>query len=202
MIRLEHVQAGYPDQCIFTDLSAALPERGAIALMGPSGLGKTTLLRLLAGLLKPRKGSITGLENKRIAFLFQEDRLLPWLTALENVKIVSDEGRAREWLARMEIEETEKYPREMSGGMQRRVSLARAMAFGGDVLLLDEPFKGLDEGLRQRVAEKIQGRAALTVLSIHDRAEAALMEAEIWNLRDMLKEQPGCSGQAQEASRS
>lgn len=200
MIRLEHVQAGYPDQRIFTDLSAALPECGAVALMGPSGLGKTTLLRLLAGLLKPQRGSITGLENRRIAFLFQEDRLLPWLTALENVKIVSDEQRAREWLTRMEIEETEKYPREMSGGMQRRVSLARAMAFGGDVLLLDEPFKGLDEGLRQRVAEKIRGRAALTVLSIHDRAEAALMEAEIWNLEDMLKGQPGCSGQAQKAS--
>lgn len=189
MIRFDHVQAGYPDKKIFLDLNAVFPERGAVALMGPSGFGKTTLLRLIAGLLKPASGKITGLDHQKIAFLFQEDRLLPWLTALKNVEIVSDEKKAKYWLSQMEIEETDKYPREMSGGMQRRIALARAMAFEGDILLLDEPFKGLDEELRKRIAERIRGRAGLTVLSVHDREEAELMGAQIWNLEEMARQE-------------
>ena len=186
MIQFHHVTAGYPDKPIFQNLNLSFPEKGAVALMGPSGFGKTTLLRLIAGLLKPSSGCITGLENPKIAFMFQEDRLLPWLTALKNVEIVSDEKKAKDWLSQMEIEDGEKYPREMSGGMQRRISLARAMAFEGDILLLDEPFKGLDENLRKRIAEKIRGKAGLTILSIHDREEAELMEAQIWNLEEMI----------------
>ena len=188
MIEFEHVQAGYPDKPIFLDLNAVFPEQGAVALMGPSGFGKTTLLRLIAGLIKPAAGKINGLENQKIAFMFQEDRLLPWLSALKNVEIVSDEKKAKFWLSQMEIEEIEKYPREMSGGMQRRVSLARAMAFEGDILLLDEPFKGLDADLRKRIAEKIRGKAGLTILSIHDREEAELMGAQIWNLEEMVQQ--------------
>lgn len=187
MIQFRNVQAGYPDKKIFLDLNAAFPDHGAVALMGPSGYGKTTLLRLIAGLLKPAAGEIAGLGNQKISFLFQEDRLLPWLTALKNVEIVSDEKKAKYWLSQMEIEEMEKYPREMSGGMQRRVALARAMAFEGDILLLDEPFKGLDEELRRRIAERIRHRAGLIILSIHDRGEAELMGAEIWNLEEMVQ---------------
>ena len=187
MIRFENVQAGYPDKQIFSNLNVVFPEQGAVALMGPSGFGKTTLLRLIAGLMKPTAGKIVGLDNLKIAFMFQEDRLLPWLTARKNVEIVSDEKKAEFWLSQMEIEDMEKYPREMSGGMQRRISLARAMAFEGDILLLDEPFKGLDTDLRKRIAEKIRGRAGLTILSIHDQEEAELMQAEIWNLEEMAK---------------
>ena len=182
MIECSHVAAGYPGKRVFDDLNLTLPDRGAVALMAPSGFGKTTVLRLLAGLLEPEKGKVTGLENKKISFLFQEDRLLPWLTALDNVRIVSDEDTARQWLSRMEIEEAGQYPREMSGGMQRRLALARAMAYGGDVLLLDEPFKGLDEALRERIAGRIRGQAALTILSIHDQTEAQLMDADILRL--------------------
>ena len=187
MIRFENVQAGYPDKPIFQDLNVVFPEKGAVALMGPSGFGKTTLLRLIAGLIRPAAGKIHGLENQKIAFMFQEDRLLPWLTAKKNVEIVSNEEKAKYWLAQMEIEDMEKYPREMSGGMQRRISLARAMAFEGDILLLDEPFKGLDADLRKRIAENIRGKARLTILSIHDREEAELMQAEIWNLEEISK---------------
>lgn len=187
MIEFEHVQAGYPGKKIFNDLSLVFPQKGAIALMGPSGYGKTTLLRLAAGLIKPESGRIKGLEGKKISFLFQEDRLLPWLTAQKNVALASDEEKAACWLEQMEIENAAQYPREMSGGMQRRVALARAMAFGGDILLLDEPFKGLDEGLRARIAARIKGRFPLTILSIHDKAEAILMDAEIWDLEALLK---------------
>lgn len=186
MIKLSHLTAGYPGKRVFEELSLTLPQEGAVALMGPSGMGKTTLLRLLAGLLAPEKGEISGLNGKKIALLFQEDRLLPWLTAMKNVEIVSDTRRAREWLARMEISQPGQYPREMSGGMQRRVALARAMAYGGDVLLLDEPFKGLDEALRARIAGRIREQVALTVLSVHDQAEAELMGADILNLQELV----------------
>ena len=182
MIQLSHIWAGYPEKQVIRDLTLSFPDRGAVALMAPSGYGKTTLLRLLSGLLQPQKGTLTGLENKKTAFMFQEDRLLPWLTARMNVEIVCGPEKARHWLLEMEIENADQYPREMSGGMQRRVALARAMAFGGDVLLLDEPFKGLDEDTRRRIAARIRGKAELTVLSVHDAGEAELMQARIIRL--------------------
>lgn len=187
MIELIHVTAGYPGKEIFSDFSLQLPDAGAVALMGPSGLGKTTLLRLIGGQLKPMSGEIRGLEGKKISFLFQEDRLLPWATAEKNVALASDEKKAKFWLDRMEIENAALYPRQMSGGMQRRAALARAMAYGGDILILDEPFKGLDEALRARIAGRIKGQFPLTILSIHDRAEAELMGAEIIHLEECLK---------------
>ena len=182
MIRLENITAGYAGKEVLRDLSLCLPDTGAVAVMAPSGFGKTTLLRVLAGLLKPTAGTLRGLENKRISFLFQEDRLLPWLTAEKNVAVISDEKTARAWLEKMEIADGGQYPREMSGGMQRRVALARALAFGGDVLLLDEPFQGLDEALRGRIAGRIRGAAPLIVLSVHDREEAALLGAQVIRL--------------------
>ena len=179
MIRFQDVSFSYPGKPVFTHMSLTLPDRGAAALMAPSGYGKTTLLRLLAGLEAPDGGTVTGAEGKKISFLFQEDRLLPWLTALENAALVSDEKRAAEWLRKMEIEDGNAYPREMSGGMQRRCALARAMAYGGEILLLDEPFKGLDEALRGRIAGRIRDVFPLTVLAVHDPEEARLMGAEI-----------------------
>ncbi len=187
MIQLRQVNAGYPEKEVLHRLSLTLPEHGALALMAPSGYGKTTLLRVLAGLIQPSAGTITGLKQKKISFLFQEDRLLPWLTAGKNVEIVSDAEKARDWLKKMEIEEPCRYPGEMSGGMQRRVALARAMAFGGDLLLLDEPFKGLDEALKTRIAQRVRNQFPLTVLSVHDQQEAALMEAEILHLDQMIE---------------
>ena len=182
MIVLNRVSVGYPEKKVLENLSLTLPDTGAVALMAPSGYGKTTLLRVLAGLLKPETGEISGLENKKISFLFQEDRLLPWLTAGKNVELASNPEKAAYWLNQMEIPNGNQLPREMSGGMQRRVALARAMAFGGDILLLDEPFKGLDEALRERIAGRIKNVFPLTVLSIHDTTEAELMGARIIHL--------------------
>ena len=182
MIILNRVSAGYPEKKVLENLNLTLPDTGAVALMAPSGYGKTTLLRVLAGLKAPDAGEIKGLENKKIAFLFQEDRLLPWVSAETNIEIVSDQEKAKYWLEQMEIPSGTQLPREMSGGMQRRVALARAMAFGGDVLLLDEPFKGLDEALRERIAGRIKNVFSLTVLSVHDSAEAELMGASVLRL--------------------
>lgn len=188
MIALRRVTLGYPGREVLQIQSLTLPDQGVIALMGPSGYGKTTLLRTLAGLTPPLSGQITGLENRRIAFLFQEDRLLPWLTARQNVALAGSEEQADQWLKQMEIDNPLLYPREMSGGMQRRVALARALTRGGDVLLLDEPFKGLDAALRERIAQRIRAAAPLILLSIHDGEEAGLMGAKILRIDAMNQE--------------
>jgi len=95
------------------------------------------------------------------------------------VALVSDDQTAEKLLALMEIENPNQYPREMSGGMQRRVAIARALAFGGDLLLMDEPFKGLDEELRARVAKVIRENTKSIIMTTHDEREADLMSAKI-----------------------
>lgn len=190
MIALKNIRAGYGDKIVFQNLNITLPERGVLAILGPSGSGKTTLLRLLAGLLQPLSGEITGLAGLRVSMVFQEDRLLPWRTALENVlfslprEMQGREAAARGWLEKMELAEAaDVYPTALSGGMQRRVALARACAYGGDLLLMDEPFKGLDEALRARVAEDIKQAAPLLVMLTHDHEDADMMGAERYFLR-------------------
>lgn len=185
MIALRQATLGYPGKAVLSGLDLTLPECGSVALMAPSGFGKTTLLRTLAGLTPLLSGQITGLSGRKTAFLFQEDRLLPWLTARQNAALAGSADAADAWLAKMEIEQPDQFPREMSGGMQRRVALARALTLGGDMLLLDEPFKGLDEALRGRIAARIRNAAPLIILSVHDEAEAALMHAAILRLDEI-----------------
>ena len=191
-IRLIEVSAGYTAYPVLDRLLLTLPERGAIQLTGPSGCGKTTLLRVLAGLHTPTSGWIEGLDGLRVSMVFQEDRLLPWCTALENVLCVLKKGEESEklaltWLARMELADAaQKYPDELSGGMQRRLALARALAYGGDLLLLDEPFNGLDKELRSRIAAHIKKAAPLIVLVSHEEEDADLLDAVPVALCDLM----------------
>ncbi len=178
MIKLERVTCAYGDRKPIRGLTCVLPDAGVVGVFGPSGAGKTTLLRLLAGRIAPTEGTVAGLREKRISMVFQEDRLLPWLTALENTALVREgsTAEASRLLAAVGLSgEEQKLPGELSGGMQRRVAIARALNFGGDVLLLDEPFKGLDEALRTRVIAAVRGSFPLIVISTHDRTEAAML---------------------------
>ena len=163
-------------------LSFTLPETGVVEIYGPSGGGKTTLLRLLMGLETPDGGEIRGLEGKKFSAVFQEDRLLTQLDAVSNVRFASRVGaeEARACLAGLGLMDLgAQRVASMSGGMKRRVAIARALCAGGDVLVLDEPFKGLDEATRDMAVRYVLAHAAdrLILLVTHDRAEAAAMGA-------------------------
>lgn len=186
MIALEDVSFAYGEKPVLQSVSLTLPDTGAVCLFGASGCGKTTLLRLLAGLEKPDDGRITGMHGKRVAMQFQEDRLLPWLTVLENVALAlkgpDTRERAAEWLALVGLTDAAEYrPAALSGGMRRRAALARALAAQADVLLLDEPFSGMDEGSWRELAEHIAAGYAnrLVVLVTHIRAEADQLGAAV-----------------------
>lgn len=186
MYELRNIDFSYGEKTVLKNFSLSLPEKGVICLFGASGLGKTTVLRLMAGLETPRAGSIEGFENKRITFIFQEDRLLPWRTAKENVALAlgnapDAEDKAVRWLGALGLEnDVDRYPDEMSGGMCRRVSAARALAPESDVILADEPFTGLDEKNRIALAKLFAEKAEkeLVVIVTHSEEEAAMLNAE------------------------
>ncbi|WP_424814569.1 ABC transporter ATP-binding protein [Roseococcus sp. YIM B11640] len=145
------------------DVNLAVAEGDFISLLGPSGCGKSTLLRMIAGLLEPSSGRIEWARDSRreLGFVFQEPTLMPWATALRNVALPLElaglgraeaERRGREWLARVELSGFEDaVPRELSGGMRMRVSIARALVTRPRLLLMDEPFAALDEITRFRL---------------------------------------------------
>ena len=187
MIEVHDLTVTYDGREVLQHVTLTAPDGAHIALMGPSGCGKTTLLRVLAGLRAPDGGSVR-VSPGRIACVFQEPRLLPWRTAAENVNaVLSDRAQtmpqARAWLERLELgEAAEQYPAALSGGMQQRVAIARALAYDAPVLLLDEPFRGLDAALRARVitciAAETQGRTL--VLATHDPADADALGCTVY----------------------
>ena len=186
MIRMEHVTFGYALQRpILRDFSLTVPEGGRVCLMGPSGQGKTTALRLLLGLERPRKGTVSVPEGVRFSAVFQEDRLLPWKTVLENAALFSDEDSARRILTALGLGDSlGALPETLSGGMKRRAALGRALAHPFDVLVLDEALTGLDGETKQRCLTAIDeavGRRTL-VLATHDAEEAHALGAEIVTL--------------------
>ena len=183
----ENVSFSYGKTPVLTDVTWRLPDSGVVCLWGPSGCGKTTALRLLAGLEKPASGNIKG--AKQVSMVFQEDRLLPWRTAVENVALAGvSRERAYEWLLLLGLsaEEANAYPQHLSGGQQRRVALARALAVDSDILLLDEPFNGLDEGTWQDVVPLIKAVAEsrLVVLVTHIREQVEALGATVVHLGD------------------
>ncbi len=181
MIALEKVCFSYGEGEIMHDFSLTLPPCGVCCILGASGCGKTTLLRLLAGLETPQSGTVA--RPAQVAYLFQENRLLPWATALENLRLVCGEQAAQAWLARVELAQAAgERPEALSGGMQRRVALARALALPSEVLLLDEPFTGMDEALRARLYPLILEAAEQkpVLLVTHERQDAQALAQTIW----------------------
>lgn len=192
MIKLNKVCFSYDgEHPVLVDFCMEIPAGGAIAVMGASGSGKTTLLRILLGLEKPNSGEILGLNNKRFAVVFQEDRLLQHRTARQNVEIpligtqiekTNVHKIAGTALRDVELNGFEDFSvRELSGGMCRRVALARAIAFarsglGRDAAILDEPLKGLDNAMKKRIVPRFIDAFATRVIITHDENEAELFE--------------------------
>lgn len=180
MIEIQHVTKCFDGKAVLKDFSCTLQQTGNYHLKGNSGSGKTTLLNLLAGLQKPEKGCITGIQGKRISYVFQDDRLIPFINAADNVRSVlkDAESDVDGLLSAVGLEGAGgKMPEELSGGMRKRVAIARAIAFGGEILLLDEPFNGLDAGIKKQIAklirESFSGR--LILLATHQEEEAQLL---------------------------
>ena len=177
-----------------SDLSFVVHQGEFVSLLGPSGCGKSTALRLIAGLLAPDSGTITwnGVRPE-LGFVFQEPTLMPWTDALTNARLPLDlkkilrrdgDARAASALSRLGLAGFEKaYPRELSGGMKMRVSIARALAAQPRLLLMDEPFAALDEPTRQALNDDLIALARednITVIFVtHSVMEASYLSDRV-----------------------
>ena len=187
-LRVEHLRKSYSGVPVLRDVSFTAGE-GVTCVMGPSGEGKTTLLRLLLGLERPDGGTISGLEGRPMAAVFQEDRLLEQLDAMGNLRFVLgpelDPESAAALLAKLGLGDVGGKPvRDFSGGMKRRLALARALLAPSDALALDEPFTGLDGENRERAIACIRraAREKPVLLVTHEEADAAGLAARIIRL--------------------
>jgi NitT/TauT family transport system ATP-binding protein len=197
---LSNIYKKFGDLYVLKDLSMEMEEHQLICILGPSGCGKTTLLNIISGVFPPDQGRIIGFKEKVISYLFQETRLLRWKTVEENIDFVLKDRLSKD----QRIETTEYYvdmvglrdfahyyPDKLSGGMKQRVAIARAFAYPAEILLMDEPFKGLDLQLKTSLMQAfislwlMDKRSAFFVT--HDIDEALLLGEVIY----VLTERPG-----------
>ena len=182
-IVIQNIYKAFGGKPVLQNFSAVLPQGKLTGLMAVSGAGKTTLLRILMGLETPDRGHIMGLDGVCLSVVFQEDRLCENLNPLSNIRLVTptlDQKTAEKALAAVGLTDCLHQPvRELSGGMRRRVAILRALLAEYDLLLLDEPFKGLDQETKKTVMEytrrQCSGRTVLLVT--HDPTELDVMGA-------------------------
>ena len=189
-ITLINISKRFGDKQVLSRVSLTLPKGETTCLMAPSGAGKTTLLRILLGLLAPDEGRVEGLEGRKLAAVFQEDRLVETMDPVSNLRLFSPKLSriaVKDALIAFGLEDSLRQPvRELSGGMRRRVALLRALLTDWDFLALDEPFKGLDAETKRtvirRTREYTDGKTVLLVT--HDEEEAEWMGSKVvgvWN---------------------
>ena len=184
MLKIENLTVKFGERTVIESLSLTLPKSGIYTLSGPSGCGKTTLLHVICGALAPSAGSITH-SFEKISASFQEPRLIPWLDLEQNIKFVLSKGENSsfsidEILEALDLNEKKNaHPNTLSGGMQQRAALARAILHGGDLLLLDEPFSAQDEATKARVIALVKrvNKNGLTLIVTHDDTDAASLGA-------------------------
>ena len=172
MMRCEELTLSFGDKRVLDHFSLELPLQGITALRGPSGCGKTTLLRVLAGLERPQGGKVRGLSPGDTAILFQENRLFPWRPVEQHLTDIlprEERGRADNLLSLVELsEERSSYPGSLSGGMGRRLALARCLALPARLYLLDEPFAGVDLPRALRILDRLRETDRAFLLVSHE----------------------------------
>jgi NitT/TauT family transport system ATP-binding protein len=195
VITLEGVSKAFDSLKVLNDLSFHVSAGQIVGIVGPSGVGKTTVLKLITGILAPDSGSVR-VADTALGYVFQEPRLLPWRTALDNVAAPLrakglDKKQARlaaaGWLHRVELVGFESYhPAELSGGMAQRVSIARAFAAEPRILLMDEPFSNMDAALKGALIDILQGiireHKTTVVYVTHELTEALRLADRIVEL--------------------
>jgi len=195
-IRINNISKAYGDKQVLNQISNEFPAGETNVIMGASGCGKTTLLRILLGLETPDNGEVVGMPEKA-AVLFQEDRLCEDASAYENIALVLERKatRAQRDAQRHKIEQEAaqvgitkedltQNAMELSGGMRRRIALLRALLYEADCVILDEPFKGLDAATKEIVMQYVKEKTAggTTFLVTHEQAEADFFGGNIWKL--------------------
>ncbi len=194
MPEVKNLTKSFGEKRVFNNLSMSLPDAGVVLITGASGSGKTTLLKIMSGLERPDSGAVEGLTGRKISVVFQDDRLLPWLTAMQNICVVNDVEDCDIDLLLSSVglkkDEADKFPYQLSGGQRRRVAFLRGVNFlrgeQNGVLLLDEPFNGLDlvaAGMVCRVVESLP-TDFLTVIVSHQTAPLDGMDISFFSLDD------------------
>lgn len=186
MIKFKHIYKSYGKLSVLEDFSLTFEEKKVSVLLGPSGCGKTTLLKIASNLESVDKGILVSEDNP--AMIFQEPRLIPWRSIHDNLKLVIDkkysneqkDHRIKTILEELElVDVSDKWPSQLSGGMQQRVSLARAFLFRSNTLFMDEPYKGLDLQLKYKMINMLKRMLFIepkTVIFVtHDVDEAILL---------------------------
>lgn len=183
-IELSDISKRFEQKQVLSQVSMTLEEGGIYLLMGTSGIGKTTLLRILLGLEQPDSGTVRA--PARISAVFQENRLLGYADAVKNIRIAAGRSgllyQPEEVLSGLLEQESWYQPVEtLSGGMQRRAAIARALAVSSELLVMDEPFAGLDEETRRQTIRRIlELRGGRTLLAVsHQREDAGLLGAKL-----------------------
>lgn len=188
MLILEDIHHKYNNQTVLNNINTHVKPGQILCLTGPSGCGKTTILQIIAGLIKATSGKVKNMFSQT-SYVFQEPRLLPWCTTLENIafglkaKRIGKKQRQKIAIAlakKLGIDQAaNQYPHQLSGGMQQRVALGRALAVEPNLLLLDEPFSALDIGRRRDLQglllKLLSARNMAAILVSHDLAEAVLV---------------------------
>lgn len=195
-IEIKNLHKSFKDKKIFDDFNLTL-NKNINVILGRSGGGKSTLLNILSELILKDLGEIIGVKTEEISYVFQEDRLIPWLTIKENMELFiyeyysKEEGlnKFREVLKILDILELEnKYPESLSGGMRQRVNIARALLKPSKLILMDEPLKSLDYKIKYMIMEKLKKffkrENSMVIFVTHDIDEAIFMGDEIIVLGD------------------
>ena len=181
MLKIKNLSFAFGEKLIINNFSLDIKKGEKIWFSGPSGIGKTTLIKLILGLLKANNGEI-DLGGMTPSVVFQENRLLPFYTVMQNIELVGgDKEKAKDILLALGINETANlYPKKLSGDMKRRAAIARALSVDFDLLILDEPFNGIDEKNLEKTAELINEicRDKTVIIITHSPIEAELLKAK------------------------